>query len=122
MGPNNKHYFFAIIWTTLLIVLSVISKSTASKFVIFNLFGIDKAAHLIFYAILSWLWVRAFSFGNIKKHFIYSLILSTLLGVTLEYIQKHFTDGRSFEYDDMIANLVGSIIGLLVFSFLTKKN
>jgi VanZ family protein len=115
MGPINRHYTLAFVWTCILIVLSVISKGTASKLAIIDFFGVDKLAHLIFYAVLSWLWVRAMSNSKIEKSALVSFLISTTLGVSLEFIQKYCTDGRSFEYDDMIANLVGTVIGLIIY-------
>lgn len=111
----NRHYYLAFLWTCLLVVLSVISKGTASKLAFIDFFGIDKVAHLVFYALLSWLWVRALSQSMMKKSALISFTISTILGISLEFIQKYCTDGRSFEYDDMIANLVGTFIGLAVF-------
>lgn len=115
MGPLNRHYYLAFVWTCILIVLSVISKGTASKLAIIDFFGIDKVAHLIFYAVLSWLWVRAMFNSAIQHSVFISFTLSTILGISLEFIQKYCTDGRSFEYDDMVANLVGTIVGLVAF-------
>jgi VanZ family protein len=117
MSPVNKHHYFAFIWTILLIVLSVISKGTASKLALIDFFGIDKVAHLIFYCVLAWLWVKAFTESHLRHNALISFIICATLGTTLEFVQKYCTDGRSFEYDDMVANLIGTILGLSLYKF-----
>ena len=55
----------------------------------------------------------------IKPKKIFSpLIIAIIVSVCVEFVQLHI--GRSFDIDDIILNLVGSIIGYLIYAFLNK--
>jgi len=43
-----------------------------------------------------------------------------MYGVLMEILQRTLHNGRSFDFKDMIANLTGAIIGLLIYKFLDK--
>jgi glycopeptide antibiotics resistance protein len=43
-----------------------------------------------------------------------------MYGVLMEILQRTMHNGRSFDFKDMIANLTGAILGLLIYKFLDK--
>jgi VanZ family protein len=50
------------------------------------------------------------------------LLLSVIgFGIIIEYLQLFLTDYRSFDWWDALANSVGAIIGLLIFSLIQKR-
>ncbi|MBK8700910.1 MAG: VanZ family protein [Saprospiraceae bacterium] len=117
----KSHFWFAIVWTLFTVLLSGLSGNTVSKMMVVDFFGADKLAHLGVYGILSWLWARSFAMNRSNKiAMCYALIISTFIGVSMEICQKFIFSGRSFEYDDMVANLTGSITALLIFSLVNK--
>ncbi len=117
----NRHIAIASAWTLLLIILSLISKGQAEKLSIFDFFGIDKLEHTAFYGVLSFLWVRAFFHYKLKYEYSTAIIFCSGLGIILEYLQKLLGTGRLFEFDDMIANLLGSILGAIAFYYWQKN-
>jgi VanZ family protein len=111
----NKQFLVASSWTILLIFLSLISKDSASKISLFDFQGSDKVGHFLFYAILSFLWANAFHSSKIKNRFTFVFIFCSILGILLEFLQEYITQGRKFEYFDMIVNALGVLFGLWVF-------
>jgi VanZ family protein len=117
----KSQFRFAIFWTIFTIVLSALSQKSTSKLVPFNLLGIDKLGHTFFYAVMVFLWIRAYTKTGNNKNTTYlsCVVVCNLVGIIMEWYQKTFTD-RFFEYDDMIANFVGSIFGYLCFMMIKK--
>jgi VanZ family protein len=52
---------------------------------------------------------------------LYTLAFCFIWGGMLEYLQKTVSIGRHFEVFDIIANIIGAILGVIVFSLLFKK-
>jgi VanZ family protein len=48
--------------------------------------------------------------------------LSTFYGVLMEFVQYAFIPGRFYEYDDMLANAIGAVIGWFCFKWVIKIN
>tara|TARA_B100001146_G_scaffold224131_1_gene240906 strand:+ start:23225 stop:23599 length:375 start_codon:yes stop_codon:yes gene_type:complete len=83
----------------------------------------DKVIHVILYLILMLVWtVPLLAFRkklNIRN---VSLLLIALLfyGIIIEVIQAKIIDGRQGDVLDVIANLLGSILGLFLFTKLQE--
>ena len=62
------------------------------------------------------------SFGSAKivNAVLISLIIASLYGTTLEYLQTFIPD-REFDYADLSANIGGSVAGIVLFLFLNAK-
>lgn len=117
----NKYLRIALIWTLLTIILSGLSARTASKLVPFNIFGIDKIGHIFFYSIMSYTWICGLRFIRTKTFSIlFALFFCNFIGVFMEFYQKTFSD-RNFEYDDMLANILGTLIGVIMFNLFYKE-
>lgn len=111
-----------MLWTLFVIVLSAISGNTASKLMVVNFFGIDKLGHALFYFIMTWLWMRALvDKENVKMSIIISLVISLSVGYLMELGQKYWFEGRSFEYDDMVANAFGTVVAIGAYWWLKLK-
>ena len=88
-----------------------------------NLFEPDKLAHLFVYGVLVYLALQAYkSVKDLTLRIIIVLISSSVLyGLLLEIVQKNFFPNRYFEWGDVIANTVGSILGWIIFSYFNKR-
>ena len=104
---------FAFGWTLLTLYLSLISARTATKFNIWDFAGVDKLAHLVFYAVFSFLW--SMSFRENKEHKKFVLFFSVSFGILMEICQFYLFNGRSFELYDILANIIGSFAGVILF-------
>lgn len=118
----KKHYQIALLWSIFTITISLLSQRTAQKLFVVDFFGVDKLAHLMVYFILTWLWIKAFVFTfSYQNSFLRATIVSATIGIAMEICQKYFTEGRQFEYDDIVANLTGTIFALVIYYVINKK-
>lgn len=84
----------------------------------------DKVVHFGIFAVLTLLWSRVGtidSTGRLRKSRLGTnlLVFTLFFPILVEYLQK-FVPNRSFDYNDIVANLVGGIFGFLVFIILYK--
>jgi VanZ family protein len=106
----------AIIWTTLIFVLLVMPTKGLEGKDVNEIPNVDKFVHVILFSVFSFLW---FSFLDsnypIKSNLIFPaiLIIGSLYGLGMEFIQKYFTE-RSFSLMDALADTIGTMIGLLI--------
>lgn len=103
-----------LLWMLITLILSVISGKNLPSVAIV---GIDKIAHLICYALLSFLWMGTLlhiPFSRSKAIF-YAIVISSMYGIVMEMIQYGFFPHRSFEIPDIIANIIGSFIGATLY-------
>jgi VanZ family protein len=72
----------------------------------------DKWVHIGMFAIMAFLFCR----GVYTKKLVYFIICGIAClgyGIAMEFIQKNFIANRSFDGGDIIADGVGSLIGVL---------
>lgn len=86
---------------------------------------IDKVLHLAVYAVLGALFCRALKTlpikNNIKLVVILAIILSSLYGISDE-IHQHFVPCRNADVMDVLADILGSILGVYLYQSIVKKN
>jgi len=115
----NKDLILAVSWTLLIIILSSLPGSSMPKVSLIP--NMDKIGHFSVYAVSSYLWVRYFVASMpVNQSIRFSLILTAAIGILMEIAQFLFFRGRMFEVYDIIANIGGSIVGVLVFIKLKK--
>lgn len=73
------------------------------------------------YFILTILVLSAHLFRGIKINKIFLLALCFLYSIVIEMLQSFMKLGRYFDYYDIFANLIGIIIGFLIFEKLLKS-
>lgn len=117
--------FFQYKWVAIgwLLIMSILFFLPGSAFPSENWLSkiyFDKLVHVGLFAILIFLWRSAFDSQSPGYNTI--LILSAILyGLTVEYIQRYFVPNRDFDLYDVIADTLGSIIGLFVWLRVYKK-
>ena len=115
-----KHLILPIAATILIIIGSGLSATRAKELLIFDLFSQDKLLHFGCYFVLTLLWTYGLYKIKLKHPIRYSLIITIGLGLLMEICQYLFFEGRVFEFLDIIANISGSLIGVLVFIKIIK--
>ena len=79
---------------------------------------VDKVLHFVAYALLGALFLRALSTTRIKHHLklivMLSILLSSLYGISDE-IHQSFVPYRTSDYGDVLADILGSILGVYIF-------
>lgn len=116
---DMKYFLPATAWLIFILTLSLMP----AKAIIVQptIEGIDKVVHVVFYFIL----IILISYGFDKIHkleiqtVIYGIIISTLCGFIIEILQGVLSAQRSFDFYDIIANIVGACIGSV---FICKRN
>jgi VanZ family protein len=110
-----------LFWLVLIFILSSFHKThiPKSKYVSW-----DKVAHASEYSVLGYLTARALFFAGwhwLKANFVWITIVFGLLYALSDEFHQYFVPGRSCDIRDAAADLVGVVIGCLIFrKFLLK--
>lgn len=116
----------AVIWLIISIILLTLPANDLPHNGLFDLPYFDKLVHFGMFFLLT----ASFCFPFFRLNANYSIILSTfirvvfwviLYGILMEFVQKFFTDGRSFDVVDIVFDTVGSVAGFLAAKQTLKK-
>jgi VanZ family protein len=80
----------------------------------------DKWVHIGLFCALIWLCCWAFTLVT-KASFLKLMIIGALYGIIVEFVQHHFIPNRYFDLGDLVADITGSLIGLLIWTRLCLK-
>jgi VanZ family protein len=121
MNKNFIRYWLPVIsWAVLIFALSSVSRFPEQLEPVFR---VDKLAHTIEYAILGFLWARAFgnsSESKLKKNFrILAIICVILYGISDEWHQS-FVAYRTADIADLMFDTLGGIIGQMFYKIKFK--
>lgn len=120
---NWPYFVPAIAWAIFIMILCSTPSSQFPTFEWGSLFSFDKLGHFSVFAILSGLMTYGMWKNGAKLSFILILIiisLASLYGFTIEILQGSVFKERYFEILDIIANIIGSIVGALAFTYIKK--
>ncbi len=122
---NDKHKYFVIYWLPVVTYCAVIFIQSAypamAQFEDVP-FG-DKYLHISGYALLGMLFFRAFRslhFQNRQLVVLLSICASTAYGISDE-IHQFFVPYRTADVMDVLADMIGSCAGVMVYSLLVEK-
>ncbi len=107
-----KKYLPAIMWAGVIAFLSLTSANSLPK-LDWSFFTPDKVGHFTVYAILNITLIWAFAETR-NNHYLYATFSASAFGILMEYLQYYLTPDRQFEYPDMIANILGALLGLAI--------
>lgn len=83
--------------------------------------SVDKVSHAGAYFVLTvlggWGWIRFKKINRLQPGGWWIAAVSSLYGVGMEVLQLTFFPYRHFELYDILANIIGSIVGLFVLKF-----
>ena len=111
-------YKIAVYYTLFLIILSWVPLPDFG-YHRFQLFEIDKLLHFIMYFSLTILWYLAAQ--NFFKSNFKLLLFATFFGFVLEILQHILPFGRYFDLEDLLANSLGVIFGIIILYCIKKK-
>lgn len=116
--------FIAIAYTIVISILFFIPGSDLPKVKI-KIYGLDKIIHAVIHFILINLWMLYF---YVKKDFKFKanwvlqlFLLLMSFGIIVEILQGQPMVSRGADIFDVVANLVGSLLGILFFKII-KNN
>lgn len=107
----------AILWTLLIFILCLWPSRELPEV---NVPLADKWTHMVLFAVFSfcWLCVRPAAGAGYR---LLICLLSIVLGWLVEWLQQSFPAlGRSFDYNDIIANAIGGVLGLSLFYIMSR--
>lgn len=120
MLEKLKRAWPAWIWLLIITYLSTKGGISVPKF---DLLASDKLGHAAAYCLLAWLMLYGLSRTTPATTGLGLVVLAFAAGygALMEYVQFAFFPDRHFEYDDMLANTLGALIGWLLFARLTHR-
>ena len=110
-----SYKFFPVSWTILVVTLLCLPGSMVPGKGIFSMPNLDKFVHIFLFGtnVLLWGW----HYGQVAPHFrwLRQIILSDValtigLGIGLEYVQKYWIPNRTFDGQDILADMTGAIL------------
>ena len=114
-----KYYIPALIWGIIIIFLSLMPSSSLNSKSMFDLDipNVDKIVHLIFYFGMSFaiLWGIYRNGYYRRKYFFITIIACSLMGIVIEVLQQMEIINRHFDMLDIIANIIGTLLGSVLF-------
>ena len=116
-----KYNSFALVWACVIMFLSVVGVETNANI---EFKAMDKIIHLGIYLVLCEMLIVGFTKQYQIRTFKYqpvawAIVISALFGICLEVVQ-YFLPYRSFDIYDMLANVIGTFCGWLVFMIVYK--
>lgn len=116
---KDRFIYLAIAVTCLIAFLSLIQLGEAPVLVSHS----DKYQHVIAYCTLGFTWILAIkkAHQNLKVRYLIA-ITCAIYGILIEVLQETTTSYRTASVLDVVANVVGICIALLLFKLIFKKN
>jgi len=110
---NYRLFWLALVWFIILTILLTLPGSSLPKEDWLDKIWFDKWVHIFLFAILALLFCRSFKNFSGKKLRLFLVIIigCFFYGIIMEFVQKYFIPGRSFDIGDILADGIGSIIG-----------
>jgi hypothetical protein len=110
----------AIAWFIIMCVLFFLPGSDLPDAGWLDAIHFDKWVHIGLFAVLIFLWKSSFNLD--LNHYNWVLLLSAFLyGLSVEFIQKYWVPNRSFDLFDLLADMAGAVLGLMVWLRVYKK-
>jgi len=116
LKKNQLAILVALTWSLITTVLLCLPGSAFPKENWFDKIWLDKWIHIGIFTLMVFLWCRSITTLTEKKSilFIQVAFYFFLYGIAMEFVQKYFIPNRSFDIGDIIADGVGSIMGLII--------
>ena len=81
--------------------------------------NIDKLFHATAYFLLTFSWLLAYRHQNRKNTI---LIACIFFGIIVEILQSTLTSYRTGDFYDILANVTGTVLALVLYNYFLKKN
>lgn len=119
---HKKIWFgLATSWTVLIFILCLAKLNNLPSL---GVKGMDKYVHFTFHFVFTFLWaivVKSRSATISNKKILNIILISLVMGITIEILQENFTTTRKADILDVIANLTGAISAGILISFFENK-
>ncbi|MBD0331819.1 MAG: VanZ family protein [Chitinophagaceae bacterium] len=116
-----ERYCLAIMYLISITILFFLPGSVLPKNDWMSKIWFDKWVHIGLFFLLNWLFCWAWQF-TYSQQLILLLISAALYGILIEGFQDQFIANRDFDWGDWVADIIGSVAGILVWVRRKKIN
>lgn len=120
MKKHSYALIAALAWSILIFILLIIPGQEFPRTPRVPFF--DKIVHFFLFGVQVFLWCSYNNKKFTRKLFPIIFLLSSLYGIGMEYVQKYWVVNRSFEIEDIVADIAGSFAGWLVYRYYVSKS
>jgi len=122
MNSFIKYNALSILWSALILILSLLRGKNIPSFTIFEY---DKIIHFVIYLLLAVMmyygWKKQNLFSALHQYTLVKILLITsFYGFLVELLQEFFTADRHFDILDALANSAGAVAGTLISMYFKK--
>src|SRR5205807_1897818 len=120
-----RYHLPAILWVAVVLVLTLLPAAAMPKTPEWELLSFDTFSHICFFSALAVLVVRSF-YSHLEFRFLryanaVGFAFCLILGILIELLQTVMKQGRHGEIRDVVSDLIGIFLGILVFYFLVRR-
>jgi len=117
---ERKYYIYISVLLT--VFLTIASLITVNKELQLHVKFSDKITHAVAYCILGTSWFLSLKRNlTLFKNTLFVAFFLFIYGIVIEVLQGTFTTNREADLYDILANLVGIILALVIFNVLLRK-
>ena len=111
-----SYKFFPLSWTLFTILMLCIPGSIVPGSGFLSVENLDKVVHVVIFAMNVLFWglhykSADYSSSELRWIFVAATVAMIAVGVIMEYVQLYFIPNRSFDSWDIVADIVGSVLG-----------
>ncbi len=131
VNTNNKfsmrtilYYLPAMGWIVLILFLCTLPGSQIPKISFLDKLHVDKVVHFILFGGT----VILLAYGSFKQNgglsalgLLSIVLVVSLYGLAIEFIQKYLVMNRSFDMMDVLADATGAAVGALIFRWIGRR-
>lgn len=115
-------FWFAFSWTAVVLILCLVQLNDVPTVGIQN---VDKYVHAFFHFVFTFLWFlflkEQFKNQYSGKPYVVSFLLSVFFGIAIEIAQGMFTISRKSDVSDILANVTGATLAVLILRIYFRK-
>ncbi len=113
MSSILKKFIPAIVWFIVVTTLFLIPGSEFPQEDWFEKIYLDKLVHIVFIFLLVYLFY--YPLRHQQYNWLLLLVCAGILyGISIEFIQKYWVKGRSFELADIVCDIVGCALAYVI--------
>ncbi len=118
-----RYYLAPLFWAGIILFISSIPSNDLPDFSFWTLLSFDKFAHLAMYSVLSFQVIKSCIRQYANKKIRYyavrvTFVTCTIYGGMIELFQEYVLLDRTGDWMDLIANIVGIILGIVLFKLI----
>ncbi len=105
----------ALLWTG---IIAWLVFTPAEELPQLGLFSYDKFGHMLFFGLFVFLWAWGLTYGcaaRLKNPLLYAFTVGIIYSVAIEIIQHQFIPGRMGDWGDVLADIIGCLIGYGIY-------